>query len=89
MKPLVDTTKFRGAIKQAFAKAAKADQTPKFQEGEGAQVVPADDKELLGEATAEPHTVKHWAGWIYQKRADGKWDKLVPSPKRNARKKER
>lgn len=79
MKPLVDTTKFRDAIKKAFVAASKLDRTPKFAEGQGVQDVPASDQETMGEETNKAYTVKHWGKWIYQKREDGKWDKLVPS----------
>lgn len=79
MKPLVDTTKFRDAIRKAFELAAKADPTPKFADGDGVEEVPANDQELMGEGVSKPFTVKHWAGWIYQKREDGTWDKLCRS----------
>lgn len=82
MNPIVDTTKFRDHIKRAFRLAASADRTPKYEEGEGVEEVPADDQELLGEGSDNPPlTVKHWAGWVYQKRDNGTWDKLCPSPK--------
>lgn len=87
MKPMVDTTKFRDAIKKAFELAGKADRTPKFSDGEGVEEVPANDQELMGEGVSKPFTVKHWAGWIYQKRDDGTWDKLCPSPKSKIQKK--
>jgi hypothetical protein len=80
LKPIVDTTQYRDAIKKAFASASKADRTPKFSEGEGVEEVPADDQELMGEGVAKPLAVRHWAGWVYQKREDGAWDKLCPSP---------
>lgn len=87
MKPIVDTTKFRDAIKKAFDSASKSDKTPKYDDGEGVEEVPTNDQELMGEGVAKPFTVKHWAGWIYQKREDGTWDKLCPSPKSKIRKK--
>lgn len=87
MKPMVDTTKFRDAIKKAFEDAAKVDHTPKFSEEDGVESVPADDQELMGEEVSKPLTVKHWAGWVYQKRDDGQWDKLCPSPKSKIKKK--
>lgn len=87
MKPIVDTTKFRDAIRKAFASASKEDRTPKFAEGDGVEAVPADDQELMGEDVSKPGTVKHWAGWVYQKRDNGQWDKLCPSPKSKIKKK--
>jgi hypothetical protein len=66
----------------AFVEAATRDRTPRFTEGQGFQDVYASDQELLGEATPtnKTHTVKRWGNWIYQKRENGKWDRLVPSP---------
>lgn len=87
MKPIVDTTQFRDAIKKKFELAGKTDLTPKYADGEGVEEVPADDQELMDEGVSKPFTVKHWAGWIYQKRDDGTWDKLCPSPKSKIRKK--
>jgi hypothetical protein len=82
MSPIVDTTKFRDAIRVAFSTAAKKDRVPKVAEGDGVEAVPADDRELMGEGVSKPGTVKHWAGWVYQKRDNGQWEKLCPSPKR-------
>lgn len=87
MKPSIDTTQYRDAIKQACDHASKEDPTPKYKEGEGVEQVPADDQQAMGESVHPIHTVKHWAGWVYQKREDGKWDKLCPSPKRKIQKK--
>lgn len=85
MKRTVDTACFRAAIRRAFSQTAKADTTPKYDEHQGVDLVPADDRELLGESVHPTHTVRHWGKWIYQKRESGKWDKLVPSQRKKAK----
>jgi hypothetical protein len=81
VKPSIDTNKFREAIKAAFKKPEKPAKM-KFSAGQGVELVPSDDREVMGEATISTHTVRHWGKWIYQKRENGKWDKLVPSPRK-------
>lgn len=87
MKPSVDTTKFRDAIRQSFKKKKDQEGEPKYSEDQGVEMVPVDDQEIMGESIHKPYTVRHWAGWVYQKRPDGKWDKLVRVPKKIRRKK--
>lgn len=84
MKPLVDTVQFRDAIKQALLRASEAPMKESFEDGEGVALVPLNDLEAMSEGVYKPYTVKHWAGWVYQKRPDGKWDKLVRSTKSSA-----
>lgn len=77
MEPIIDTTQFRDAIKKAFKSSDSKPASRKFSPEDGVLEVPASDKELLGEGVHPPYTIKYWAGYMYQKREDGKWDKIA------------
>lgn len=77
MKPMVDTAQYRDAVKQAFKKIGQTPLEKEFSVDQGVLAVPLDDREIMNEGVYPPYTVKHWAGWVYQKRPNGKWDKLT------------
>ena len=84
MTPIIDTKLFRHHILAAFAQKALNPEKDTYAPGDGVELIPADDRELLAEQAINPvYTVKHWLGWIYQKQEDGKWKKLARSPEKS------